>query len=209
MIDLDVQWLALLFAILVGSMACADDASMHRWGFRASEQSMLAHEWLRGVTTLLNAGQYMAFPTLTSCMAITTLTMSAHLLGASNTQAVLLASAIRIAQSLGLHRLDDSKPRSMERELGRRVWAQLCQQDWFSIPFAECYLIQPMYSKSLPPLNCDDVKFSELEPSVPTVTSYGRYIHSIAALMPGLQDAVVTANTPFTKYKEVLRVDRS
>jgi hypothetical protein len=87
---IDMQWLALFFAILLGSMTCADEIHMRQWGFRHSEQSMLAREWLKGVTTLLNIGQYMAVPTLTACMTITTLTMSAHLLGASNAQAVLL-----------------------------------------------------------------------------------------------------------------------
>jgi hypothetical protein len=65
-----------------------------------------------------------------------------------------------------------------------------------------------MYSESLPPTHCDDETFAEVEAAVPTITSFGRYLHSIAALMPVLQDAVVSANTPFTKYKEVLRVDK-
>ena len=68
----------------------------------------------------------------------------------SNSQSVLLASAVRIAQSLGLHRLgrprrtlhersSESMPEVIQKELGRRVWQQLVTQDWFSVPFSETY----------------------------------------------------------------------
>lgn len=70
----------------------------------------------------------------------------------SNSQSVLLAAAVRIAQSLGLHRL--GKPKSsahenanydpaerVQQEIGRRVWQQLTIQDWFSVPFSETYCL--------------------------------------------------------------------
>ena len=203
---LDLQWAALLFAVLAGSMVCSN--VVQRWGFRLAEQELLAREWLQGVTTCLHAGQYMSVPSMLSCSAIVTMTMSAHLLGSSNPQAVLLASAVRIAQSLGLHRLDETASVSLEREVGRRVWAQLCCQDWFSIPFTECYSINPLYSQTLEPLHCDEITLEELPVDVPTITSYTRYLHKIAALMPELQDGIVTANTPFTKYEQILQTDR-
>jgi hypothetical protein len=68
----------------------------------------------------------------------------------SNSQSVLLASAVRVAQSLGLHRLGKPKRTSHEaqnetrtdmvqREVGKRIWQQLTTQDWFSVPFSESY----------------------------------------------------------------------
>lgn len=76
----------------------------------------------------------------------------------SNSQSVLLASAVRIAQALGLHRLTRTKRGSYEsdgenatdvvqKELGRRIWHQLAVQDWFSVPFSETYCepVRPMH----------------------------------------------------------------
>jgi len=71
-------------------------------------------------------------------------------LGLSNTQSVLLAGAIRIAQSLGLHRLGEEKPsqnrserelrRRRKRETGRRIWGQL---------LSKCLAYSVWYSKAL------------------------------------------------------------
>jgi hypothetical protein len=104
--------------------------------------------------------------------AITTSTICAHILGYvmsgstrmtklimtrfSNSQSVFLASAVRVAQSLGLHRLGKSKRTSHEaenetkaevvqRELGRSIWQQLATQDWFSVPFSETYCKGPLF----------------------------------------------------------------
>lgn len=68
----------------------------------------------------------------------------------SNSQSVLLASSVRVAHSLGLHRLarpkkgaheaeGENHPESIQKEIGRRLWQQLATQDWFSVPFSETY----------------------------------------------------------------------
>ncbi|KAK5127336.1 hypothetical protein LTR85_006675 [Meristemomyces frigidus] len=204
----DMQWIALLFAILTASIACGNKPAVLGWGFKLGEQELLSQKWLQATVGCLQKAQYMANPSILACEAISTLTMSAHLLGCSNQQAILLASATRIAQSLGLHRLDDTAERTIEVETGRRVWAQLCTQDWFSIPFSECYLVNPLYSKSKRPLNCDDETLQELPFSEPTVTSYCAFLNSIAELMPSLQDGIESTNTLFTRYEEVMKYDR-
>lgn len=206
--EIDLQWVALLFAILAGSISCGNKATVQQWGFHEAEQELLSRKWLHAVVSCLNSANYMAKPSILSCEAIATLTISAHLLGCSNQQSVLLASAVRIAQSLGLHQLDETSPVSVARETGRRLWAQLCSQDWFSIPFAECYLINPLYSETLPAMNCNEDTLEELPASIPTVTSYCRYLHSIAALMPQLQDGIAATKTMFTKYEQVMKYDK-
>lgn len=145
-----------------------------------------------------------------SVQAIATLTIAAHPLGQSNSHSVMLASAVRIGQSLGLHRLVDENVGSVvEREVGRRVWAQLCVQDWFSIPFSETYLINPLYSSSSLPRNCHDEDLLRTLPdSIPTITSYCRFLTEIAGLMPKLQDAMAESNTLYTKYQAVMKFDR-
>jgi hypothetical protein len=149
-------------------------------------------------------------PNRFSVQAIATLTIAAHPLGQSNSHSVMLASAVRIGQSLGLHRLVDEKAGStIEREIGRRVWAQLCVQDWFSIPFSEAYLINPLYSSSSLPRNCHDEDLLRTLPdSIPTITSYCRFLTGIAGLMPKLQDAMAESNTLYTKYQAVMKFDR-
>lgn len=204
----DMQWVALLFAVMVGSMTCGNKAVVASWGFHDQEQVVLSGKWLQAVLSCLNAAHYMSRPSIRACQAIATLTISAHILGHSNQQAVLLASAVRIAQSLGLHQLDDNSEVSVERETGRRVWMQLCSQDWFSIPFSETYLINPLHCKAVDSLHCDDATLESLPPTVPTVTSYCRYLSSIAALMPQLLDGIAMSNTAYTKYEQVLKYDR-
>jgi hypothetical protein len=207
--DVDAQWVALLFAVIAATMCCANTDIVRQWGFRAAEQATLSHHWLQATVKCLDAASYMTNFSILSCQAVATLTMSAHLLGASNQQAVLLASVTRIAQSLGLHRLDEASDRTIEVESGRRVWSQLCMQDWFSITFSECYLISPLHTTSIPPLHCDDESLEDVPAQTPTITSYGRYLHSISSLMPRLQDGVESSNTLFTKYEQVLSFDRA
>ncbi|KAK3642377.1 hypothetical protein LTR56_010730 [Elasticomyces elasticus] len=205
---IDLQWVALLFSVLAASISCGSKATVSSWGFGVEEQEMLSVRWLEAVITCLDASNYMASQSVLSCQAISTLTISAHLLGYSDQQAILLAAATRIAQALGLHRLDDSSERTVEVEAGRRLWSQLCTQDFFSIPFTECYLINPVYSKSSDPLNCNDESLDLLPAEVTTVTSYCRFLSSIAMLMPQLQDGIEGSKTFFMKYEQVLKFDR-
>ena len=206
--NVDSQWVALLFAVMAATMCCATTSTLRAWGFRSAEQTTLSHQWLQATTKCLDAASYMANFSILSCQAVATLTMSAHLLGFSNQQAVLLASVTRIAQSLGLHRLDEASDRTIEVESGRRLWSQLCTQDWFSITFSECYLISPLHTSSVQPLHCDDESLVDVPTQMPTITSYSRYLHSISSLMPRLQDSVESSNTLFTKYEQVLKFDR-
>lgn len=204
------QWVALLFAVLTGSLVCAPSEQIRAWGFRETERETLSRQWYAAVNTCLTKAHYTANHSIFSCQAIATLTIAAHPLGSSNSHSVMLATAVRIGQSLGLHRLVDEKAGSVvEREIGRRVWAQLCVQDWFSIPFSEAYLINPLYSTSSLPRNCHDVDLGRTLPdSIPTITSYCRFLTEIAALMPKLQDAMAESNTLYTKYQAVMKYDK-
>jgi hypothetical protein len=204
-----LQWVALLFSVLTGSMVCANGKMAQTWGFRDTEQDTLSHRWYRGTITCLNRGDYMAHYSLESVEAIATLTISAHLIGYSNQQSVLLASAIKISQSLGLHRLGGEPAHPTIRDVrGRRIWAQLCTQDWFSIPFSESCLIHPLQTNTEKPGNRNDGDPAVLPDSHPTILSYARHHLDVAYIMPQLQDAVMASNTPFTRYEQVLKYDK-
>ncbi|KAJ1325089.1 proline utilization trans-activator [Microdochium nivale] len=207
----NLQWVALLFSILTSSLVCAPRSQSTAWGFRAHEQGFLGQKWSATVMTLLNKAAYTANHSIYSVQAITTSTMSAHLLGHSNMQSIHLAAAVRIAQAIGLHKLtSDSKGTDTgAAELGRRVWQQLCSQDWFNIPFSETYLINPLYSRSEPPMNCiDDGNFVPLPESAATSESYTRFLAKIAALMPHLLDDMTSCNTIYSKYHRVMAWDK-
>lgn len=204
----DLQWVALLFAVMTGSLTCAPPAQAQLWGFRDAEQVTLSRRWFQAIATCLNRGDYTSNLSIFSCQAIATATIAAHLLGFSSSQSIHLAAAVRVAQSLGLHRLDFGATGStVEKEIGRRVWTQLCSQDWFGIPFSESYLVNPLYTTSEPPMNCHDGDLSPLPVSTPTITSYCRFLHDIAAIMPQLQDGLMSCNTSYTRYEQVLKWD--
>lgn len=207
----NLQWVALLFAALGTSMLYASDDALKHWGFRESEQQTLSRRWFMAVLTCLNLSYYTANHSVYSIQAICTNAVATHMMGFSNSQAILLATAIRLSQSLGLHRLDSGASGSiMELETGRRLWSQMCIQDWFSIPFSETYEINPLYTTSIPPRNCNDDDFNSVfEEHVPTITSFTRLQTKIASIMPHLQDDLMSSNTPYTKYEAVLKHDQN
>ncbi|KAL4891834.1 hypothetical protein BDV59DRAFT_59192 [Aspergillus ambiguus] len=209
----DWQWIALLLAVLTGALACAPRATAQVWGFPEWEQTALSQRWFKAVSTCLHHADFTACHSVYAVQAIATLTMSAHLLGFSNSLSVLLAAAVRIAQSLGLHRLgeepdDEMSPDLVDREIGRRAWCQLCIQDWFSIPFSESYLISRQCINTAKPRNCRDDDMISRSQDEPTLTGYSRFFYEVAALMPSLQDGMMSANTPYTRYEQVLEHDR-
>lgn len=205
---INLQWVALLFSIIAGTITSAPMHQARKWGFDENEARILSQKWFKAVVISLNAANYTAHHSLHAVQAITTLTNTAHMLGHSNTQSVMLASAVRIAQSLGLHRLDeDARDGEIALETGRRVWQELCTQDWFSTAFSEAYSINPLHSISLPPKNCDE-NMQVLPESEPTITSFCRFLAQVAAIMPALQDAMALSNTLYTKHEAVLVHDK-
>lgn len=205
----DIQWVALLFSIMTGALACAPMHQTESWGFHTEEQHILCKRWYKAVTTCLNLADYTSCHSIFSVQAIATLTASAPLLGFSKPQCVLLASAVRISQSLGLHRVDRGADVDVvDSETGIRAWLQVCTQDWFSIPFTDTCLINPLHSQVKMPRNCHDHNMVPLPETQPTITSYSRVINSFAALIPRHHDSMAMSATPYTKYEQVLRYDK-
>lgn len=207
--NMNLQWVAFLFAVLASTITCLPTVAAERLGFGDEERVTLSKRWFQAAITCLNRADFAANYSILSIQAIATLTLPAHALGFSNLQSVYLAAAVRIAQSFGLHRLRAEAPGGLvEKEAGRRAWMQLCSQDWFSLPFSDTYLINPIYSKSDLPLNCHDEDLVPLPDSLPTVTGYSRFLASIASIMPRLQDGLMSCNTMFTKYEQVIKWDK-
>lgn len=220
--DTDLRWTALLFAIMAGSMACAHEQETSSWGFQKAERHKLTRQWYKAALACLNLADYMWRHHIHSIQAICVLTMSGHILGFSNTQSTLLGAATKIAQGLGLQRLaiesdeNSTSPSDMTAakrdkilrlDVARRVWSQLCNQDWFSIPFSEMYSIQKSHFSTSKPRHIDDQTLLPIPAHIPSATSFSRCINEIASIMPQVHDALISASTLYTKYEQVLHYD--
>ncbi|KAL4949138.1 hypothetical protein BDW69DRAFT_203039 [Aspergillus filifer] len=207
----NLQWVALLFAVLAGSITCAPPAVAYSWGFRDQERCTIAGRWFKAALVCLNRADYTSNHSIYSVECIATMTISAHMLGHSNSHSVMLATAVRIAQGLGMHMLgsatDDKSDMVIRKETGRRLWTELCIQDWFSIAFSESYLIHLLDFNTDKPINCEDSAMSPLAEEEPTSVGYHRLLYDVARLMPQLQDDLVQSNTLYTKYEHVLKYD--
>jgi hypothetical protein len=183
-----LQWTGLLFAIPSTSITCAKPRQVELWSFHRDLHGLLAKQWYQTAIDCLNVALYQQNHNIFGVQAISTMTICAHILGFSNTQSVLLASAVRIAQSLGLHRLR-SKTRQHKnlrnskdmkayvlKETDQRVWQQLVTQDWFSVPFFETYCVSPLHFTSVQPSNCQEDSMETLPLSSPTIISYGKFL---------------------------------
>ncbi|RDW57192.1 hypothetical protein BP5796_12642 [Coleophoma crateriformis] len=216
-----LQWAALHFAIMSSSMACAKSNKIIRWGFDIKEQCELARLWYDAATECMSVARCFQTHNMCTPQAIATMTWAAHTLGNGDIQTVLEAAAIRISQSLGLHHIaeidglggqyiehDQRLKDIIQQEAGRRLWQQLTLQDWFSVPFSENYSVTPIHFLTTKPMNCNDLTMEPLPPTIPTITTYNNFLHSIAILMPELLDKLCEAATMHTKYEVVLQYDR-
>ncbi|KIW54568.1 hypothetical protein PV05_06920 [Exophiala xenobiotica] len=219
--NLDLQWLALLFSIMAGSLTCAPERRQIQWGFHKAEASKLSMQWYKATISCLNQAEYTSNHSIYSVHAIATLTMSAHFLGQSSELSVLLGGALKIAQSLGLDRLDhdpasekitsssteEQRHKLIKREIGRRLWSQLCVQDWMSLPFNESHNIHPLHFTTTKPSSRNHLNMDPIPTTFPTYISYGNYLFEIAKLMVDHHEAMLHATTQFTKYEYVLEYD--
>lgn len=216
----DLQWFALLFAVLAGSITCANIPTLMDWEVEQEEAASLSRHWHRASTTCLELGQYRSHHQLHGVQAIATLTMCAHTLGRSNEHYVLVGTAIKISQALGLHRLSlggdetvvhDStlkvRRQVLMRETGRRLFCQLCVQDWFSIPFAGVHTIHRKEVSTIKPSDRDFQTMEPLQVGEPSYVSYNNYLYEIAALILELHERAIKCNTEFTRYEQVMSID--
>ncbi|KAJ8613215.1 hypothetical protein MRB53_037081 [Persea americana] len=205
------QWVALLFAVLASGLACASSRTLSTLGYSPAEGADQAAEYYDASVTCLEMDDYMSNPSLHAIQAIATLTLPAHLLGRSTKQSILIATGIRLAQTLNMHRIKPETSTShvvhIDREVRRRVWCQLATQDFFSTPFSESHTINLLLTTTDPPSNCIDGIMRPLPDSEPTITSFVRFKYRIAVLLPQLQDAMARAGTLHGRYEKVLEYD--
>lgn len=218
---LHLQWLALLFSIMAGSLTCTSERRLREWGFSKSEAVSLSLQWSKATIISLNHGEWTSDHDMYSVQAVTTLNMSAHSLGRSTELSVLLGTALKIAQALGLDKLDYNAAREkidetsskaqrhylLRRELGRKLWSQLCVQDWISLPCTGSHNINPSHFTTTKPSSRNHLTMETLPATFPTYISYGNYLFEIAKLVVQHHDAMLQSTTPFTQYQHILDYD--
>jgi hypothetical protein len=221
---LDLRWCAILFAIMSASLTCTCDSIANSWGFSKTDKINSCKQWYRAAISCLYLGDYTRSLHVYSIQAVQVLSLSAHTLGFSNEHFIYLGAALRIAQSLGLQRLvydaevddiavneamisQDRKESLIKKEVGRRIWFQLCTQDWFSTPACEMYSINKLHFTTIRPRRFDDETMGPPGDNVPVEIDIGNYWYDIASLMADFHDSFVCSVTLAAKYEQVLKYD--
>ncbi len=222
--NLDLRWSALLFSVMAASITCTSELVARSWGFHKAQKSHLSEQWYEASLLCLHLGDYTSKANLYSIQAIQVLSMSAHTIGFSNKQFVIFGAALRIAQSLGLQRLaldpeldslnandawtsSSRKDVLIRRETGRRIWTQMCIQDWFSIPSSEMYSINKQHFTTSSPRRIDDETMLAAGDRVPLGTDSLDLMYDIASLMTQYHDSVTSLSDPAAKYDQVLKYE--
>ncbi|SPO07705.1 uncharacterized protein DNG_10400 [Cephalotrichum gorgonifer] len=225
-------WLPLYYTILSTTLFLALPSVLSEYGIFNPEK--LGEELYRKSIEALFAANFMASHSLISVQTTCLLIHVGHNLGESDFIATLMGSAIRIAQSLGLHRLGPDAPivgvtdtneisrRLIEREVQKRVWWFLIRQDWLQIPFLNTYTIHAtQFNTPMPNLCHDNPKDmirdgSIVEQDVDTFTqsSYTSVHNHISVLIWKTQDRLCSLGHPSKMvdglrklYEEVIIAD--
>ena len=222
--NLDLRWSALLFSVMAASITCTSNSVARSWGFHKAQKSHMSEQWYEASLLCLQLGDYTSKAKLYSIQAIQVLSMSAHMVGFSNKQFVIFGAALRIAQNLGLQRLalnpeldslnandagisSSRKDLLIRRETGRRIWTQMCIQDWFSIPSSEMYSINKQHFITSSPRRIDDETMLAAGDRVPLGTDSLDLMYDIASLMTQFHDSVTSLSDPAAKYDQVLKYE--
>ena len=182
-------------------------------GSLKAQKRYLNKQWYEASVICLDLGDYTSKLDVYSIQAIQVLSMSAHTIGFSDKQFVIFGAAIRIAQNLGLQRLaqDPTSPLRRDtlirREVGRRIWTQMCTQDWFFIPSSDMYSINKQHCTTSRPRRIDDENMVLAGDQTPVATDFTNLLYDMASLMADFHDSITALSNPEEKYEQVLKYD--
>lgn len=188
-------WLAMYYAMLTVSVKHMSPAEAETYGLTQSGQRTLAKRYFDAAVDALHRSHFLLKHSIYAVTAINIFAVSCQDIGPSDLIATLLASGLRIAQHLNLHRfgsdadwdakrrqngVDPASPQAakglIERELRKRIWYGLVTEDWISSHGRRAYSVSPAHFTTPLPLNCtdDDLAAGRLidrPPDEPTVAS--------------------------------------
>lgn len=218
----DPLWLALYYSVLSSTVSSIQDSPKARESVGVDLHNMQsAQQLFSAMVQTLYDSHFLSNLSIYSVQAIVISTEVAHNLGLSQLNATLFNAAVRIAECLGVHKIQDhaTKPAQnkddweerVEREVGKRVWCQMIIQDHFAIPFTDTYSISPMHFSTGRPMNAEDYDLVDMPISTPTTSTYVRVLVNLAELMPGLVDGLgpMKHRKPHREqYQHILQVDQ-
>ncbi|KAJ5423855.1 Monooxygenase FAD-binding [Penicillium cf. griseofulvum] len=218
----DPLWQALYFSVLSSTVSSIQDSVKVKELVDVNLQAIQSTQQLFSamVQTLYNS-HFLSNLSVYSVQAIVISTEVAHNLGLSQLNATLFNAAVRIAECLGIHKIQDQSKKllrskdewdeNVEREVGKRVWCQMIIQDHFAIPFTDTYSISPMHFSTGRPMNADDHDLTDMPITSPTISTYIRVLVNLAELMPGLVDGLgpMKSRKPLRQqYEHILHIDQ-
>ncbi|KAE8377608.1 hypothetical protein BDV26DRAFT_304886 [Aspergillus bertholletiae] len=227
-------WLPLYYAML--SMTVYSTLPDVLLEFGIDDPQPLYQRLHRMSIEALFAVNFMAVHSVYSVQTICMLIHVGHNVGESDLIVTLMGSGIRIAQSLGLHRLGPDRPDLLEdivdpqeltrklidREIGKRVWWFMIRQDWLQIPFLNTYTIHASQFNTPMPNKCpEDPRYLVQDGSVVdcnddtyTQGSYTAVLNHVSVLIWKMQDRMLTLGHPGQSqdglvklYEEVIHAD--
>lgn len=176
------------FVVVALALHFSDGALLEKVGISKKEASRLADTLCTGSQQLLWSSNFLQSQELEHLACICLLGVYQHnRKEQAEGQWALLGSAIKVAQNVGLARLDHGsasrKPfgsinNEARRELGRRIWWNLTWLDWsHSVAHFGVYSVNPLHSRTNLPANVEIHKDSL------TLHSPDVYTHSSAITM--------------------------
>ncbi|KAJ5468802.1 hypothetical protein N7475_006554 [Penicillium sp. IBT 31633x] len=215
-------WQTLYLSVLNSTVGSIQDSAKARELADVDLQEVQSTQQLfSAMVQSLYDSNFLSNLSLYSVQAIVISTEVAHNLGLSQLNATLFNAAVRIAECLGIHKIQEhsNKPaqnkeewdEKVEREVGMRVWCQMIIQDHFAIPFTDTYSISPMHYSTPRPMNADDYDMADMPITSPTISTYIRVLVNLAELMPGLVDGLgpMKARKPMREqYEHILHIDQ-
>ncbi|CAH0034068.1 unnamed protein product [Clonostachys rhizophaga] len=226
------SWLALYYAILSQTLYHIDDQHLSSLPQPVNASPDASFVLFNKSIEVLFRANFMDDHSIYSVQAICLLIQVAHHFDKSDLICILISTAIRIAQCLGLHRLGPDRaisegstasinePANTDRELKKGIWWFLVCHDWFQIPFQNTCQIHPsQFSTPMPtsqPIATQQLA-SDCTPKMDeayTSTSWTNYLNHFSVLIWKHHDRMFKAGHPGNcpesipkLYEEVIRAD--
>ncbi|KAL2834798.1 hypothetical protein BJY01DRAFT_238977 [Aspergillus pseudoustus] len=215
-------WLALYYSVLSCTVNSIQNSRKARELVDINLHTVPpAHQFFSTMMQILYSSHFLGNVSIYSIQAIIISTEVAHNLGFSQLNANLFSAAVRIAECLGLHKIEDHAiniaqtkdewEERVEREVGKRIWCQMLVQDHFAIPFTDSYSISPMHFLTSRPMNANDYDLVDRPADNPTISTYVCVLVRLAELMPSLLDGLglmKRRNSLREQYDHILKVDQ-
>ncbi|KAI1615497.1 hypothetical protein EDD36DRAFT_190352 [Exophiala viscosa] len=207
--EIDLIFLALLYAMMSPSALFIDPSTCESVGFESSKIRESAHLWFRLSRQALHAGEYESRPCLTQIEVF--IVSQLYWYSTKNVEALnsAMGQTVRCAQAIGLDK-DRIPSTNLSSELRHRLWWDLCSSDTFqSLCLDRQPLVQAHLSEVPMPQNCEDcdITRSSIHPrpmTEPTVMS----MHTLRARLFKTMNKLYANNAaPLSSYKEVSGID--